>query len=58
MSLTLLLLVAGALVVGFLGRHRRIGFLGFALLSVVITPLLGLLVLILSSDDRVGRPAT
>lgn len=57
MSLALLLFMLGALVVGFLGRHRRIGFLGFALVSLLITPLLGLLVLILSGDDRVGRPA-
>ena len=56
MSLALLLFILGALVVGFLGRHRRIGFLGFALVSLLITPLLGLLVLVLSGDDRVGRP--
>lgn len=58
MSPMLLLLIAGAVLVGFLGRHRRIGFLGFALLSLVITPLLGLLVLLLSADDRVGRQAS
>ena len=52
----LFLVVAGAVLVGFLGRHRRIGFLGFFLVSLLITPLLGLLVLILSADGRVGRP--
>lgn len=52
----LFLIVVGAVLVGFLGRHRRIGFLGFFLVSLLITPLLGLLVLILSADARVGRP--
>ncbi|MBI2215374.1 MAG: hypothetical protein HYU52_17120 [Acidobacteria bacterium] len=56
MSVTLLL-IGGALLIGFLGRHRRIGFLGFAVISLLITPVLGLLVLVLTSDDRVGRPA-
>jgi hypothetical protein len=51
----LFLMVAGSVLVGFLGRHRRIGFLGFFLLSMVITPLLGLLVLILSADERIGK---
>ena len=54
----LALMIAGAVLVGYLGRHRRIGFLGFAILSLLITPLLGLLVLILSADDRVGKPVT
>lgn len=57
MAPTLLLMIAGAVLVGWLGRHRRIGFLGFFLVSLLITPILGLLVLILSADDRVGKPA-
>lgn len=57
MTPTLLLMIAGAVLVGWLGRHRRIGFLGFFLVSLLITPILGLLVLILSADDRVGKPA-
>jgi hypothetical protein len=48
-------IIVGAVLVGYLGRHRRIGFLGFLLLSLLITPLLALLVLILSSDERVGK---
>jgi Sec-independent protein secretion pathway component TatC len=53
----LLLMVAGSVLVGWLGRHRRIGFLGFFIVSLLITPILGLLVLILSADDRVGKSA-
>ncbi len=57
MSPILLLMTAGSVLVGWLGRHRRIGFLGFFLVSLLVTPILGLLVLILSADDRVGKPA-
>lgn len=57
MSPLLLLMIAGSVLVGWLGRHRRIGFLGFFLVSLLITPILGLLVLILSADARVGKPA-
>ena len=34
---------------GWFGRNRRIGFLGFFLASILFTPLLTLLVLLLSS---------
>lgn len=56
--LPLAVLIAGSVLVGYLGRHRRIGFLGFFIVSLVITPLLAVLVLLLSADGRVGRPAT
>lgn len=54
MTPILLLSIIGSLVIGVLGRHRRIGFLGFLILSLVLTPVLGLLVLLLTADDRVG----
>ena len=57
MTPMLLFLVVGSLLVGFLGRHRRIGFLGFFLLSLLVTPLVGVLVLVLSSDNRLRKPA-
>jgi hypothetical protein len=41
------------LVVAFLGRARRIGALGFFLASLILTPLIALLILVLSADNRV-----
>ena len=38
--------------VAFLGRNRRIGALGFFIASVLLTPLLSLLILILTTDHR------
>jgi hypothetical protein len=48
-----ILYVLLCLVVGFLGRARRIGALGFFLASVILTPLIALLILVLSADNRV-----
>lgn len=42
--------------VGWLGRHKQIGFVGFLVLSLVFTPVLTLLVLMMSHDRR-SRPA-
>lgn len=36
------------LVVGFTGRHRRPGFLGYFLLSIVLTPIIMLLFLLIT----------
>ena len=48
-----ILYVVLCLVVAFLGRARRIGALGFFLASLVLTPLVALLILVLSADNRV-----
>lgn len=40
------------LAIGFLGRHRRIGALGFFLASVLLTPIISLLILVLSTHKR------
>lgn len=45
MIITVMLLVVISLAIGFLGRNRRLGFLGHFLVSLVFTPLVGLLVL-------------
>ena len=50
----LLIHIIGAIVIAYLGRHRRIGFLGFLILSLLITPILAFLVLLLTTDKRVG----
>jgi hypothetical protein len=49
-----ILYVLLCLVVAFLGRARRIGALGFFLASLLFTPLLALLLLVLTADTRVA----
>ncbi len=56
MTPLLLVHIVGSVLIGFLGRHRKIGFLGFLIVSLLITPVLGLLVLILTGDARIGEP--
>ena len=41
------------LAVAFLGRHRKIGALGFFIVSLLLTPILALLILVLTNDQRV-----
>ncbi|MDA8018162.1 MAG: hypothetical protein MPN21_12010 [Thermoanaerobaculia bacterium] len=38
-----------SLFVGFLGRKRAMGFLGFLVLSLVATPMAGLVILLLTA---------
>jgi hypothetical protein len=42
------LYAVGAIIVGVAGRQRRIGFVGFLLLALLLTPPLVLLILILT----------
>lgn len=41
------------LVVGFVGRRRKIGFLGYFLLAILVTPLIPLLFIVIT--ERMGR---
>jgi hypothetical protein len=43
--------IVGSLVVGWAGRNRRIGLVGFFLLSLLITPVLGLLTVWLTAPS-------
>jgi hypothetical protein len=52
-----LLYVAMALVVGWLGRYKTIGFVGFFLLSLVITPLIAAVVLMVAHDRQPRAPS-
>jgi hypothetical protein len=47
------LYLALCLVAGFLGRHRRIGFWGFAFCSIIVTPLISLLFLYFATLRKV-----
>jgi len=45
------LIVAGSLLIAFLGRNRKFGFWGYFFGSLLLTPFVGL-VLVLGSDKR------
>jgi hypothetical protein len=45
------------ILVGFCGSQRRMGFTGTFLLSLVITPVLGLLVLLITGPSRRAETA-
>lgn len=38
--------------VGWIGRNKQIGFVGFFILSLVVTPLVTLFVLMIAEDRR------
>jgi hypothetical protein len=58
MAPAIVLYLIAALTVGYLGRNRRIGMLGFVILSVLFTPLLILLILFLTAPKRDLRQTT
>jgi hypothetical protein len=49
--------VAAALVVGWLGRYKTIGFVGFFLLALAITPLIAAVILMVAHDRRPRAPS-
>jgi hypothetical protein len=53
-AIVVILYVLLAVLVGLCGRRRRAGFLGFFILSLLITPVLGLLFVYVSQE----RPRT
>lgn len=48
----LLLYVVACVFVGYAGRSRRIGFIGFLLVSILLTPVIALLILMLSAPSK------
>jgi hypothetical protein len=54
-------LVCG-LIIGCLGRHKKLGFWGFFFASMLLTPLVGLLLLIVAGPGKpcvhCGQPRT
>ena len=55
--IAIVLYVAFAVLVGLCGSHRRMGFLGTFLVSLLLTPIIVLLILILTapSSNRLER---
>ncbi len=47
-----ILYVLVSVLVGWLGRHKQIGFVGFMILSLVVTPVVAFLVLMVAQDRR------
>jgi len=50
-----LIMVALSIVIGFLGRKRRFGFWGYFFLSMLLTPVVGLLTLIAAIPKAEAR---
>ena len=53
MNLVVYLLIC--LVVGFLGRHRSVGFVGFFLISLLLTPIVSIIILLLAVERKPVR---
>jgi hypothetical protein len=47
----------GAVIVGFLGRRQRFAFWGYFFVSILLTPIIGLLILIAATPTRATRRA-
>jgi uncharacterized membrane protein len=54
-----ILVFAASLVIGLMGRNRKMGFWGYFFGSLLLTPVIGLL-LVLASDSKpsVSKPPT
>ena len=44
--------IAPSFVIGYLGRRRRIGFWGMAFGSMLLTPLIGFVILLVTDDVK------
>jgi hypothetical protein len=44
-----------SLVIGYLGRHKKLGFWGLFFASLILTPLMGLLLLLVSAERSPER---
>jgi hypothetical protein len=55
MTITLLLWLLLAVVVGYMGRHRAAGFFGTFIAAVLFSPLIVVIVLLLSQPARPSR---
>ena len=53
MNLTIILIIAlSSLAIGFLGRRKRLGFWGFFFASLLLTPVFGLLLLVVAGPGN------
>ncbi|OIO01395.1 MAG: hypothetical protein AUJ49_07620 [Desulfovibrionaceae bacterium CG1_02_65_16] len=53
MNLTIILLIVlFSLIIGFFGRRKKLGFWGFFFASLMLTPIFGLLLLIIAGPAK------
>lgn len=52
MRMFIVVYVLLSIVVGWFGRHKQIGFVGFLFLSLVVTPVIALFILMIAQDRR------
>jgi phosphate/sulfate permease len=51
--------IIGSIIAAFLGMNKRIGFFGALFISLILSPLIGLIVAAMSKDiDEIGRQNT
>ena len=53
----LFIYVVSALAVAWLGRHKQIGSAGFLLVSLLATPVVALIILLIAQDRRPQLPS-
>ena len=41
-----------SVIIGYLGRHRKMGFWGYFFASIILTPLVGIILVLVSDDKR------
>lgn len=46
--------IVASVIIGFVGRHRRMGFWGLTFCSILLTPLVGLIILLVTDDVKPG----
>jgi hypothetical protein len=44
--------ILASIFLGYLGRHRRMGFWGMTFCSILLTPLVGLIILVVTDDVK------
>jgi len=44
--------ILASLIVGYLGRHRKMGFWGYFFASILLTPIVGILLVIVSEIKK------
>ena len=49
--------ILGSILVGYVGRRRRIGFIGFFLVSLLLTPVVTVVVLFLTAPKPDAKAA-
>ncbi len=49
-----LILIGICVIIGFVGRHRKFGFWGYFFCSILLTPVIGILIVLASDPKQVN----